>query len=290
MMKVNPFEARGRWYKGNLHTHTTNSDGELAPRDAVEWYRSRGYDFLSITDHNRLTDVEGLSTSSFLVIPGVELDVNTGISNHVVGLGIEGFDGVPEGIPPEGLIDLILQWGGKAIVAHPYWSGQTVAELSGFRGAIGMEVFNMTCHVSIGKGLSSVHWDNLLERGQVWWGVASDDAHWRRKDYGGGWVMVKSPALSQGAILGALEAGSFYASSGPEIFDLRIEGGKAWVRCSPVVAVNFICKMWKGRRIEAPEGGTLTEAEYALKGDEGYIRVECIDRFGHCAWSNPFLV
>jgi hypothetical protein len=26
---INPFLTKGQWYKGNLHTHTTNSDGRL---------------------------------------------------------------------------------------------------------------------------------------------------------------------------------------------------------------------------------------------------------------------
>lgn len=41
-----------RWYKGQTHTHTLWSDGDGAPELAVAWYKDRGYDFLSITDHN----------------------------------------------------------------------------------------------------------------------------------------------------------------------------------------------------------------------------------------------
>lgn len=52
----NPYSGRGRWFKGNLHTHTTCSgDGEFTPHEVVEWYKSHGYDFLAITDHNHFT-------------------------------------------------------------------------------------------------------------------------------------------------------------------------------------------------------------------------------------------
>ena len=47
--------AAGRWYKGNTHTHTLNSDGDSTPDDVVRWYREHGYQFLVLTDHNFLT-------------------------------------------------------------------------------------------------------------------------------------------------------------------------------------------------------------------------------------------
>ncbi|MBQ3288448.1 MAG: hypothetical protein IJH50_03450 [Kiritimatiellae bacterium] len=43
-----------RWYKGMLHAHTCWSDGYVLPEQAVAAYKNGGYDFFSITDHNRL--------------------------------------------------------------------------------------------------------------------------------------------------------------------------------------------------------------------------------------------
>ncbi len=37
--------------RGNLHAHTTFSDGVRSPAALVTEYESRGYDFLAITDH-----------------------------------------------------------------------------------------------------------------------------------------------------------------------------------------------------------------------------------------------
>jgi len=50
-----------RWYKGNTHTHTINSDGDSTPDQVVRWYREHGYQFLVLTDHNFLTSVAGLN-------------------------------------------------------------------------------------------------------------------------------------------------------------------------------------------------------------------------------------
>src|SRR5690606_23686691 len=47
-----------RWWKGNLHTHSLWSDGNDFPEMIVDWYSSRDYDFLAISDHNTLNDGE----------------------------------------------------------------------------------------------------------------------------------------------------------------------------------------------------------------------------------------
>ena len=69
----NPFEAEGSWFKGNVHTHTTNSDGHMTPEQIVLRYREAGYDFLSITDHGVLMDTRELSRPDLLMIPGEEI-------------------------------------------------------------------------------------------------------------------------------------------------------------------------------------------------------------------------
>ena len=67
-----------RWYKGNTHTHTLNSDGDSTPDEVVRWYREHGYQFLVLTDHNYLTSVDGLNAlhgaaEKFLVVRGEEV-------------------------------------------------------------------------------------------------------------------------------------------------------------------------------------------------------------------------
>jgi len=49
-----PDAAEGRWYKGNTHAHSFWSDGDDFPEMIVDWYKSHGYDFLAISDHNTL--------------------------------------------------------------------------------------------------------------------------------------------------------------------------------------------------------------------------------------------
>ena len=85
------FQKPGNWYKGNLHTHSTNSDGLYPPEMVALWYWTTGYDFLSITDHRTLTLFESPPTRSPVLIPGMELngdDARAGGGYHIVGLGL----------------------------------------------------------------------------------------------------------------------------------------------------------------------------------------------------------
>jgi hypothetical protein len=43
-----------QWYKGNLHTHTYWSDGDEYPEMVLDWYKSRDYDFVALSDHNTM--------------------------------------------------------------------------------------------------------------------------------------------------------------------------------------------------------------------------------------------
>jgi len=294
-MPINPFTAPGRWYRGNLHTHTTKSDGRMSPEEVTAWYAAHGYDFLSLTEHRFRLDPEPYRRDELLLIPGIELDGHDRSRGlyHVVGLGVDNSIQCPPGLGLQDTVDLVRDAGGLAVLAHPYWSGQTSAQLRGVEGVCGMEVYNGVCEKEVGKGLSAVHWDDLLAAGERLWGLAVDDAHGHPPDgdMGWGWVMVKAQALTEEAILEALEAGAFYSSSGPEIHSIRLEGGEVTVHCSPVECVYFVCDWALGGAVHAWGGPPLTEARFRLRNrGETYLRVECVDCRGRRAWSQPIFL
>lgn len=53
-----PAGTGDRWWKGNLHTHSLWSDGDDFPEMIADWYKSHGYDFLAITEHDILQEGE----------------------------------------------------------------------------------------------------------------------------------------------------------------------------------------------------------------------------------------
>jgi hypothetical protein len=123
-------------------------------------------------------------------------------------------------------IDEAAALGGIAQINHPEWHwGMTPALAIGLakRGARLFEISNVqfaTWNAGDADHLSTeALWDAILGAGLDVWGVASDDAHVyppETGDYpaGGGWVMVHAAARTPEAIVAALAAGDFYASTG----------------------------------------------------------------------------
>ena len=77
------------FYRGNLHCHTTKSDGAWSPEQVIQTYQEMGYDFLAITDHRRVTVPACRMVGSMLVLPGIELDYTLPEEVvHIVGFGM----------------------------------------------------------------------------------------------------------------------------------------------------------------------------------------------------------
>ncbi len=287
-----PFSCPGRWFKGNLHTHTTQSDGLLTPEQAIAWYRERGYDFIAITDHWVLTPGQAFGHSPFITLSGAELH---GDSYHLLALGIPTLPDQDLANIPQAMADQVLGMGGLPFIAHPYWTGQTSAEVAQIKGILGLEVFNSVCEKMVGRGYAGVHWDDLLAQGLRLTGLAVDDVHWKHGEEGQGFVMVRAEHLDEPSILEALRRGHYYASSGPQINDLQVirqeEGGSAlYVSCSPCRSITFYASGPRGRRFEASEGKLLESASLPIHADQVYLRVECRDAHGGVAWTNPIFV
>ena len=135
MSWISPFALPGHWYRGNLHTHTTQSDGRSTPEAVSAWYRAHGYDFLAITDH--WVHTRGMQTDdhSFITISGTELD---GPGYHMLALGTSCLPDAGLAQDVSALVQQVLQQGGLPFFAHPYWTGQRYHNLIGAPGVLGI--------------------------------------------------------------------------------------------------------------------------------------------------------
>lgn len=298
MAEINhPFGSPGPWWRGNLHTHTTRSDGTISPADAVRWYAEAGYDFVVITDHRRAPEKEDLVSprAGFLVIPGTELDLvdrETKLGHHVVCIGVDDHIQLPQEVTIQEAIDIAVAGSDLAYVAHPYWFGHDFSAFRGLRGHSGIEIYNATCEYLCGKGPSVAYWDSLL-KDQPLWGFAADDAHWNRPDFGAAWVNVKSESLTREAITAALKSGQFYSSTGPTIETVALDDVRVYIKTSPVDRISLVGPGPRGRVVAANKGETITEAEFSLSGgigrDTAYLRLQAVDQNGNAAWTNPIV-
>ena len=302
-IKRTAFSQEGKWFKGNIHAHTTVSDGTVTPEQQAEDYRAAGYDFLSITDHNVMLAHEQLSCGDFLVLPGWERDIPLEEKVkciHMVGLfPADTPDGAefsrPKGDPADmSMQELVDQMRGEnvyTVIAHPLWSRMEPEEVRALHNYDAIEVFNTGTERLCHAGHAETYWDMLLRDGKRVHGVACDDTHGKgaKSDRFGGWVMVNAPELTREAILSALKSGNFYASCGPELREVSLEDGVLTVSCSPCEEIHVISYPPRGKTHYAL-GEPLTGVSYPLKGGERYVRVECIDAQGNAAWSNPIFL
>jgi hypothetical protein len=297
-----------RWYKGNTHTHTLNSDGDSTPDDVVRWYREHAYQFLVLTDHNFLTQVDGLNAlhgadERFLVIKGEEVSsVSGGKPVHVGGLNVDRRSGPQTGSSVvevlQRSVDAIRSASGVPAINHPNFQwALTADDIRQVRNDKLFEIFNghPTVNNLGGGGVPGLEeiWDRLLSSGSLIYGIAVDDAHNFKQPGnplvagpGRGWIMVRAAKLDARALLDAVERGEFYASTGVVLEDVAVTAREMTVRVKPEPSskyrIQFIGQAGKLLR-EVPEGS----ATYTFTGDEGYVRARVIESNGRMAWCQP---
>jgi alkylhydroperoxidase family enzyme len=306
---TDPWTTDGTWLRCALHAHTTCSDGELAPKHLARHYARAGYDVLAVTDHWRITDA--LSKERLLVVPSVELNcILAGARDgHVLAFGVaaseqELRDLAQEHADLEATANWIEAHGGVAYLAHPYWTGVTAGTLELPENVTGIEVFNAGCELEVGRGLSTVHWDELLEAGRLCPAIAADDSHHPGFDSDLAWTWLRAPEPSRVAILEALVAGTFYSSTGPLLYDVRHDGDAVEVRCSPSRSVTLVSGRatgaavnvgrlgyrHAGRELECDHSGLVVHARLEVPRSARHVRVEVTDAAGRKAWANPIAV
>lgn len=288
------FASDKPFFKGNLHCHTTDSDGLLSPDEVKGLYRDLGYDFLAITDHRRLSEPTHME-GCLLMLSGMEMDfMLPGEALHLIGVGMsEQLHKFDLTRAPQNTIDLFRRTGGRAIVAHPAWSLNTVATLSALQNVTAAEIYNSvsTYPWNGDRADSSVILDTAAVHGAFYRFVASDDSHSYNGEAGRAFTMVQADELTQESLFEAMDAGRFYASQGPLFEQIRVEDGHIKVTCSPVETIIFYSNLvWANGRCCTAHDQTFASYDLSLNQGERFVRVQLIDAEGHSAWSNPIIL
>jgi len=301
---LSAFTAPGRFWRGNLHTHSTRSDGVLDPEEVCRRYRREGYDFLALTDHfvgqygYPIVDTVPFRTNSFTTILGAELHsgaMANGELWHILAVGLPAdfapsntpsFRPVPDQESGAEIAARAVAAGAFVAIAHPQWSGLTLADARGIGAAHAVEIYNHGCAEGCDRPDGFAIADLLMSEGRRLTLVATDDAHFSEPDHFGGWVMVKAEANEPEALLAALKAGHFYSSQGPDLHDVRITDEAVEVECS---SVRSIIVQGSGTAAKAVHGLSLNGASIPLERfrNSPFVRVSVIDHSGRRAWSNP---
>lgn len=297
-MRNLPFDKSGKFYRGNIHTHSTLSDGRRSPQDVCQFYKDHGYDFISLTDHflpefdHPITNTSFYRTDDFTTILGAELHAgmtSLGEKWHILAVGLPSDFAIPrkDETGPE-IAQRAMAAGAYVAVAHPAWYHLPEEDVISLGKVHAIEIIN---------GISADHSDTIdsnhtlnvmLGRGYRYFACATDDAHFHAKhqDVLRGWVWVKSESLTPDALLESLKRGEYYSTEGPQIFDIQVKPGEGVkIVCSPA---DHIFVTGKGSKASYLHGNGIMEAELPfVNWNADYCRVTIRDRFGRRAWSNP---
>lgn len=320
------FRTDGSWYKGNLHMHSTRSDGKRPPQEALDVYCRAGYDFVALTDHRRpgITLEPGRSgvlpgenslkengsgekisvPEDMLLLSGVEWD--TGGANtrmpgdvatwHILGIGMTGdtddeaFRRRPHPAPQE-IVDHIRRNGGIAVLCHPAWSVMDPAGLREVNGFAAAEIYNAVSNIPWnGERADASAWFDIwaTHHGILMPAVAGDDAHGYNGDQCQSFTMVKADGLTSGSILAGLRDGQFYASRGPLIHDVQLdeESGVLHIDCSD----DVMTAVFYSNAIWVPQRARAVQGgsvDYHAEPGEFYLRAELLTGEGRRAYTSP---
>lgn len=296
-MIADPAFARpGRFWKGNIHTHSDMSDGMRTPADVCATYREAGYDFLALTDHFMakygfpIVDTRPFRTSGFTTILGAELHAPQTVLGeiwHILAVGLPpDFAPLAEGEDGPAIAARAIAAGAFVAIPHPAWYGLTIEDAARIPGAHAVEVYNHTSQLRTDRGDGAYLADQMLAGGRRIGLIAVDDAHFACPDAFGGWLMVKAEANEPEALLAALKDGAYYATQGPLIHDIAWGEHEVEVTCSPAASVMVLGRGSRAAQHVAP-GTTRVRLPIAKPRSGGFARVVVADAQGRRAWANP---
>lgn len=327
-MKKNLLPPVDRYFKANLHTHSTISDGKL-PREALkEAYKACGYQILCLTDHNVIVNHSDLNEPDFLMLTGVEININSSdekaVCRRTYHLNLiakepdnlwspsQVFRRFPTAAEYEDKMqceNMDLQYTADSVNAmiakanekgflvmynHPTWSCQTYPDYAPLKGLWGMELRNSEC-CCLGHNENNFRvYKDLLTLGNRICPLGTDDTHSPRT-IGQSWIMVGATDLCYESVIKALENGDFYMSCGPEITALYVEDRVLKVTCSNAQRVNLET-YGRPAQVVLGENTPLQTAEFPLdaffekaEGDpEAFIYITVTAPNGSYATTRPY--
>jgi len=271
------------WLKAALHLHTTSSDGKQPPQDTLDDYARLGFDVVAFTDHNAILNEHAIAPrADVLAIPGCEYR-GTGTHPEIGVIGVRA--PLPRDIELPEAVAAAAATGAFVAYNHPNWHFDhwPAKQMMACPGGHALEIYNAIIELLPGTADITDKWDILLTCGHRIWGIATDDAH-EASHRNHAWTMVQAER-TEAAVIAALKAGRFYASSGVTLGSVSLDGGVLRVSSPDATQIRFIADRGAVRSTVAG-----SEAGYVIREDDIFVRAELIGHAGARAWTNPVFV
>lgn len=328
MKRIELISSKKNLYKGNMHAHSTLSDGTQTPEELKRIYKAKGYSFIAITDHEVLYDNSYLDDDEFITITSAEYgikefpDISTFSPKNikVCHLNIYAKDqhnlnNISYNEPldhyaaPEKKAQLLKDFGTTDRIYTVEAINKLISDLNnaGFfvtynHPRWSLENYSDYCGY---EGLWGVE---VYNHSCAVYGPESYEKHVHRdfhllgkrvfatcgddnhtiQNCFGAFVMVNCESLSYSNIISALLKGDFYSSQGPIIKELYVENNKVTVKCSNAKRISYTTF---GRRVTsvcAKEGENLTEATFQICDGDLDFSISVIDEQGKFADSQAY--
>lgn len=268
------------------------------PKNFKKTYKELGYQILAITDHNVIVDHSNMTEPDFLMLTGVEIDLNhesyrpgfDGKTYHlnliskrpdnlwVPNKATHYFHGCKEYLDsmqcehmdlchdPESVNKMIAkanEMGFIVMYNHPTWSCQSYPDYAPLKGFWGIELRNSAC-CELGNNENNARvFKDLLNLGNRLYPMGADDTH-NPAELGQSWLMVGAQTLEYSCVMEALEKGDFYMSCGPQIFSLTIQENVLKITCSDAQYITLESHGRFARRAAANGNAWIQEAKFDL--------------------------
>lgn len=223
--------AEERWLKGDLHMHTTYSDGAFHVEEVMNNVKKIGLDFISMTDHNSFAqNTAYIPREDLVIIPGVEYSTRNGDSNI---WGLSHWQGElnhsSEG-DIESTIGVAKELGAVVSMNHPFiknkpwkWNYDDFYCIEIWRGE--WNVFNET---------ALAYWHNRLTLGHRLTGVGGSDIHDENQGrwYGLPTTAVYTNDYSSQGILKEIMKGNVCVLAGPDLPCIQMSFVEDGIMCT----------------------------------------------------------
>ena len=314
----------GNFYKVNMHSHSTLSDGKQTPEELKAAYMEKGYSAIAFTEHTRLHDLTYLTDENFVAITSYEIDfldkehtpfpalLDKPLEHahmEAVHMNLYAYD--PHNFTAIDLTDLKVPFsvenineavrrareaGFFVIFNHPHWSMNTHNMYANLKDVQGLEIVNGASHHSSDLDYAPHVYDEMVCAGLRPICVGGDDNHGTQHFFWA-WTMMKADELTHEALLDAMVKGNCYASTGPEIFDLYLDindEGEMYVTIRTSGAAGIYCSTVTRRRYRKlmhENGGVpVTEATFKINPNDLCFRISVKDEHGNHANTRMFFL
>lgn len=319
-MKKILLDSGKNFYKGNLHCHSTKSDGNMTVESIKEHYKANGYSVIAFSDHEHLIDNSHLTDDEFLAITACEVaikefpELSTLKKQDMRVCHLNFYAKDPHNVDTpcySCVYDHFVKDEFAHLIKHScgeynrQYSAEGISEMIKTANEKGFLVSYNHPRWSLENATDYLGYDGLwaveiynnecsyigmyeydinvyddFVRAGKHMACIAGDDNHRIETTCGGWVMINSASLDYDSIMHSLENHQLYASTGPVIKGLYIEDNKAYLTYEKGAYAAISTKGRRTQAIASDNTNGENTAVFQIFPEDVYVRFDVVDQNG----------